>query len=131
MTPVAAWAPEVNLTPMLRAAAGLGADVVRAEQDALVEAARTQLDAFKKAQREGRRRQLATAFVNRVAQRLAAAPRRGAPARHAPIAVRQRTGERRRRLHRGGPADGAKDLAGRRPDRDRRRIRWRVPAPGP
>ena len=90
VTPVAAWAPEVNLTPTLRAAAGLGADVVRAEQDALVEAARTQLDAFTKAQREGRRRQLATAFVNRVAVRLAAAPVEERQRVTAPMAVRQR-----------------------------------------
>jgi len=90
LTPIAAWAPEVNLTPALRAAAGLGADVVRAEQDALVEAARTQLDAFTAAQREGRRRQLATAFVNRVATRLAAAPVKERQRVTAPMAVRQR-----------------------------------------
>ena len=90
VTPVAAWAPEVNLTPVLRAAAGLGAEVVRAEQDALVEAARTQLDAFTKAQREGRRRQLATAFVNRVAQRLAVAPVKERQRVTAPLAARQR-----------------------------------------
>lgn len=90
VTPIAAWAPEVNLTPVLRAAAGLGADVVRVEQDALVEAARTQLDAFTAAQREGRRRQLATAFVNRVAQRLAVAPVKERQRVTAPMAVRQR-----------------------------------------
>jgi hypothetical protein len=90
VTPLAAWAPAVNLTPALRAAAGLGADVVRVEQDALVEAARTQLDAFTKAQREGRRRQLATAFVNRVAVRLAAAPVKERQRVTAPMAVRQR-----------------------------------------
>jgi hypothetical protein len=90
LTPTTAWAPEVNLTPMLRAAAGLGAEVVRAEQDALVEAAKTQLDAFKKSQREGRRRQLATAFVNRVAQRLAVAPVTERERISAPITARQR-----------------------------------------
>ena len=89
VTPVAAWAPEVNLTPALRAAAGLGADVVRVEQDALVEAARTQLDAFTAAQREGRRRQLAMAFVNRVTQRLAAAPVKERQRITAPLAMRQ------------------------------------------
>ena len=71
LSPLTSWAPELNLTPMLRAAAGLGADVVRAEQEALVTAAQTQLDAFKQEQREGRRRQLATAFVNRVKRRIA------------------------------------------------------------
>lgn len=90
VTPIAAWAPEVNLTPALRAAAGLGADVVRAEQDALVEAARAQLDAFAKAQREGRRKQLATAFVNRMAVRLAAAPAKERARVAAPVAIRQR-----------------------------------------
>lgn len=90
VTPIAAWAPEVNLTPALRAAGGLGADVVRAEQDALVEAARAQLDAFTAEQREGRRRQLATAFVNRVAQRLAVAPITERQRVTAPMAVRQR-----------------------------------------
>jgi len=90
LTPLTAWAPELNLTPMLRAAAGLGADVVRAEQDALVQAARTQLDAFKKTQREGRRRQLATAFVNRVARRLALAPVEERERISAPVSARQR-----------------------------------------
>jgi hypothetical protein len=90
VAPVAAWAPEMNLTPALRAAAGLGADVVRVEQDALVEAARTQLDAFTAEQRDGRRRQLATAFVSRVAQRLAVAPIKERQRVTAPMAVRQR-----------------------------------------
>jgi hypothetical protein len=90
VAPIAAWAPEVNLTPALRAAAGLGAEVVRAEQDALIEAARTQLDAFTKARREGRRKQLATAFVNRVAVRLAAAPVKERQRVTAPLAVQQR-----------------------------------------
>ncbi len=76
LTPLTAWAPELNLTPMLRAAAGLGADAVRAEQDALVAAAADQLDAFRASQRDGRRRQLAATFVNRVKLRLAAAPQR-------------------------------------------------------
>ena len=90
VTPIAAWAPEVNLTPALRAAAGLGSDVVRAEQDQLVEAARAQLDAFTAEQRKGRRRQLAAAFVNRVAGRLAAAPARERQRVTAPMAVRQK-----------------------------------------
>ena len=74
VTPVAAWAPDLNLTPALRAAAGLGADLVRVDQDALVAAAKTQLDAFKQEQREGRRRQFSTTFANRVKRRMAAAP---------------------------------------------------------
>jgi hypothetical protein len=76
LAPLTAWAPELNLTPMLRAAAGLGADAVRAEQDALVAAASEQFDAFRAARREGRQRQFAAVFVNRVNGRLAAAPAR-------------------------------------------------------
>lgn len=88
LTPLTAWAPDLNLTPMLRAAAGLGADVVRAEQDALVAAAQQQLDAFKQEQRDGRRRQLATAFVNRVKRRLADAPPAERARVSAPVASR-------------------------------------------
>ena len=92
LTPITAWGADLNLTPMLRAAAGLGADVVRAEQDALVDAAQQQLDAFKQEQREGRRRQLATAFVNRVKRRLAAAPAAERARVSAPLAARTQSG---------------------------------------
>lgn len=85
LEPVTHWAPELNLTPVLRAAAGLGADAVRAEQDALVAAATEQLEAFRTAQREGRRRQLAATFVNRVKRRLAQAPPRESARVFAPI----------------------------------------------
>jgi hypothetical protein len=87
LTPVADWRPELNLTPTLRAAAGLGADAVRAEQDALVAAASDQLDALRSAQREGRRRQLALTFVNRVKGRLAVAPQKEVARVFAPIAA--------------------------------------------
>ena len=91
LTPLTSWAPDLNLTPMLRAAAGLGADVVRAEQDDLVAAAQAQLDAFKQEQREGRRRQLATAFVNRVTRRIANAPPAERARVNAPLAARAQT----------------------------------------
>ena len=91
LTPLTSWAPELNLTPMLRAAAGLGADVVRAEQDDLVAAAQAQLDAFKQEQREGRRRQLAAAFVNRVTRRIANAPQAERARVIAPLAARAQT----------------------------------------
>jgi hypothetical protein len=71
LTPLAEWGPELNLTPVLRAAASLGAEAVRGEQDALVAAASDQLDAFRARQRDGRRRQLAAIFQNRVKLRLA------------------------------------------------------------
>lgn len=74
LTPVTQWSPELNLTPMFRAAASLGAEAVRGEQDALVAAASDQLDAFRARQREGRRKQLAATFENRVKLRLANAP---------------------------------------------------------
>ena len=74
VTPLTQWNAELNVTPMLRAAAGLGAEAVRAEQDELVVAASAQLEAFKARQKEGRRRQLGAAFVNRVKTRLASAP---------------------------------------------------------
>ena len=87
LTPLTDWAPELNLTPMLRAAAGLGAEAVRVEQDALVAAATDQLEAFRAAQREGRRRQLAASVVNRVKVRLAQAPSREVSRVFAPIAA--------------------------------------------
>jgi hypothetical protein len=71
LTPLAEWGPELNLTPMMRAAASLGAEAVRGEQDALVAAASDQLDAFRAKQREGRRQQFAATFQNRVKLRLA------------------------------------------------------------
>jgi hypothetical protein len=87
LTPIAEWGPELNLTPMLRAAAGLGAEAVRAEQESLVAAASDQLDAFRARQREGRRRQLATTIVNRVKLRLASAPEEEATRVFAPLAA--------------------------------------------
>lgn len=72
--PISAWAPELNLTPMWRAAAGLGAEAVRGEQEALVAAASEQLEAYRRAQSEGRRKQFAATVVNRVKMRLARAP---------------------------------------------------------
>ena len=87
LAPIAQWGPELNLTPMARAAASLGADAVRAEQESLVAAAAEQLEAFRKKQREGRRRQLAAAFENRVKARLAAAPATQTARVFAPMAV--------------------------------------------
>lgn len=87
LAPMTDWAPELNLTPMLRAAAGLGAEAVRVEQDALVAAARNQLEAFRAAQRDGRRQQLAATVVNRVKARLAQAPSVEVSRVFAPIAA--------------------------------------------
>jgi hypothetical protein len=87
LNPLTQWAPELNLTPMSRAAASLGAEAVRGEQDALIAAASEQLDAFRARQREGRRRQLAATFENRVKLRLAAAPVTESARVFAPLAV--------------------------------------------
>ena len=92
LTPLTNWPAELNATPMLRAAAGLGADAIRAEQEALVAAASAQFDEFRARQREGRRQQFATAVVNRVKLRLAAAPRTETERVFAPLAVRPQLG---------------------------------------
>jgi hypothetical protein len=85
LTPATDWAPELNLTPMLRAAASLGADAVRIEQEALVAAAQEQLDAFRAVQRDGRRKQLAASFQNRVKFRLSQAPIKESARVYAPL----------------------------------------------
>jgi len=87
LTPLTQWAPELNLTPMSRAAASLGAEAVRGEQDALIAAASEQLEVFRAKQREGRRRQLAATFENRVKLRLATAPVTESARVFAPLAV--------------------------------------------
>ena len=87
LTPVAESGPELNLTPMLRAASSLGAEAVRAEQEALVAAAAAQLDEFRARQREGRRRQLAAAVTNRIKLRLAAAPAKESARVFAPLST--------------------------------------------
>jgi len=88
LAPMTNWPAELNATPMFRAAAGLGADAIRTEQDALVAAASEQFDEFRRREQEGRRQQLGTAVVNRVKLRLAAAPRSETARVFAPIAVR-------------------------------------------
>jgi hypothetical protein len=85
LTPLTQWSPELNLTPMCRAAASLGAEAVRAEQEALVAAASDQLAAFRARQREGRRKQLAVTFENRVKARLASAPAKESARVFAPL----------------------------------------------
>lgn len=87
LTPLTQWAPSLNLTPMFRAAASLGAEAVRGEQDALVAAAAEQLEVFRAKQREGRRKQLAATFQNRVKLRLSVAPAVESARVFAPLAV--------------------------------------------
>ena len=93
LTPLTTWAPELNLTPMLRAAAGLGADAVRAEQDALVAAASAQLDDVQRVRSAtgagGKPRKRSS---TRVKLRLAAAPLAERARVMAPILARAQSG---------------------------------------
>lgn len=92
LIPDTQWGPELNLTPMTRAAASLGAETVRAEQEALVAAASDQLAAVRAKQREGRRAQLAAVFGNRVKSRLAKAPAKESARVFAPLAATSQPG---------------------------------------
>lgn len=73
-SPPGGWAAELNDTPALRAAAGLGVEVVRREQEALVAAARTALETQRTLARAAARQRTGIALTNRVGARLAAAP---------------------------------------------------------
>jgi hypothetical protein len=90
--PLSAWAPELNLLPMRRAAAGLGAEVVRREQEALVAAAEVQLTEQRARQRAGRQKRAAAALQRRLEQRLMQAP---ATERARVLAPARATGEPR------------------------------------
>lgn len=70
LAPLTAWAPALNLTPMHRAAAGLGAEAVRADQEALVAAASEGLEASRLQRKESRQKQFSAAVGNRVKLRL-------------------------------------------------------------
>ncbi len=114
LDPITAWAPELNLTPMWRAAAGLGAEAVRGEQEALVAAASEQFEAYRRAQSEGRRKQFAATVGNRVKARLAKAPAAESVRVFAPMIA----------LTQGASADaGLYSVAGRRVARKTWRVR--------
>lgn len=72
--PITSWVPALNLTPMARAAAGLGAAVVRARQEELVAAVWEQFMAHREADLHQRSQQLSTIVENQVKGRLQAAP---------------------------------------------------------
>jgi len=74
LDPITAWTPALNLTPMARAAAGLGADLVRDRQEELVAAIWEQFAAYREADRQQRLRQLSTIVENQVKGRLQQAP---------------------------------------------------------
>jgi hypothetical protein len=74
LDPINAWAPAVNLTPMARAAAGLGADLVRDQQEQMTAAVWDQFTAYQEADRQQRLQQLSTIAENQVKGRLEQAP---------------------------------------------------------
>lgn len=74
LDPITAWTPALNLTPMARAAAGLGADLVRDQQEDLVAAVWAQFTAYRAAELQQRSLQLSKIVENQVKGRLQAAP---------------------------------------------------------
>jgi len=74
LDPINAWTPALNLTPMARAAAGLGADLVRDKQEELVAAVWEQFVAYRQTDLQQRSRQLSTIVENQIKGRLQAAP---------------------------------------------------------
>jgi hypothetical protein len=74
LDPITSWVPALNLTPMSRAAAGLGADVIRDHQEELVAAVWEQFTAYQQEDRRQRSLQLSRALENQVKDRLLGAP---------------------------------------------------------
>ena len=74
LDPIGSWAPALNQTPMARAAAGLGADLVRDRQEELVAAVWEQFTAYQQEDRRQRARQLSRIFENQIKDRLRVAP---------------------------------------------------------
>lgn len=74
LDPITTWTPALNLTPMARAAAGLGADLVRDHQEEWVAAVWEQFSAHREADRQQRLQQLSPLVENQVKRRLQRAP---------------------------------------------------------
>src|SRR6185436_19517842 len=74
LDPITSWVPSLNLTPMARAAAGLGAELVRDRQEDLVAAIWEQFTAYQREDRRLRALQLSKIVENRAKDRLLAAP---------------------------------------------------------
>lgn len=74
LDPIGSWAPALNQTPMARAAAGLGADLVRDRQEELVAAVWEQFTAYQQEDQRQRTLQLSRVIENQVKDRLQAAP---------------------------------------------------------
>jgi hypothetical protein len=74
LEPPSAWTTVLNLDPMARAAASLGADLVRDWQEQIVAAVWDELAAHRDDDRQLRSRQLAVVVENRVTRRIQSAP---------------------------------------------------------
>jgi hypothetical protein len=74
LDPPSAWTSQLNLDPMARSAASLGADLVRDRQEEIVAAVWDQLAAPRDEDRQRSARQLAVVIENQVTRRLQAAP---------------------------------------------------------
>jgi hypothetical protein len=74
LDPITNWAPSLNQTPMARAAAGLGADLVRDRQEELVAAVWEQFIDYQREDQRQRALQLSRVVENKVKDRLQAAP---------------------------------------------------------
>jgi hypothetical protein len=83
------WATTLNLTPMWRAAAGLGAELVRREQEAMTVVAARQLEAERAAQRTANARALSELVHNRIRDRLHQAPDEEATRVLGPVVTRE------------------------------------------
>ena len=112
------WQPTLNLSPMWRAAASLGAETVRANQEALVAAVWTELDARRAERQRARITQLSVAIENRVKARLTLAPDEEVSRVLAPLVVRAQPST---------PSVGLRTSAGRRMTHKA----WRLPRPTP
>jgi hypothetical protein len=74
LDPITTWTPALNLTPMARAAAGLGSELVRERQEDMVAAVWEQFTAYRDADRQQRAQQLSAIVENQVKDRLQQAP---------------------------------------------------------
>ena len=87
------WLAEVNLDPRMRIAAGLGADVVRSNQEAFVQACWEQAGAIDEVNRLLDRGRLSIGALGRLAGRIAALPPEHAVAIARPLLDRIKLGE--------------------------------------
>ena len=135
LDPINAWTPALNLTPMARAAAGLGADLVRDKQEELVAAVWQQFVAYRQTDLQQRSQQLSTIVENQIKGRLHAAPIEEASRVLGPVVTQMLPGApQRRAAYRRRPARHQPDMAHLRLRGDRHRRRhthWSRRSPRP